>query len=282
MIEHLPQDIQLKHSADLIRYEKYIEELNKKAILAKKELLNENFSEYPMNGSIDDKSKFINQFWFLENLVMFPDDEVMKKLKELKFSNNSLKWFVDYNDIINEINRLNEIKGLLIFPHAYLTAINNHLQIKFFINFIEGFELNTKYNNADTNILYKDYAERNRRFKYNEEKRQTPKMAFFEEIMYNYYNHLEKKVGNRKKSHNMILRIYRGETSDFLSILNIFQNEGISKNKVYNELFPLLKIIMKDVNFLSKEEYHNKIDQFYEANYSKYKIARTKKILQKK
>lgn len=281
----LPIDIKLKMDADIVSYNLLIEELKEKSIIAKNILLTENWEPFQGNNSKDDKIIFILQFTdFILDLVLFPDEEVIDKLNQLGFANHSLKWFVKLDDILREIERLSGIDGLFFFPYSFLFAVQSHLQTKFFITLIEDFELNETYNNADTNIIYKDLAERFRRREYNEKKKQTPKMDFFEKIMNNLYNRIERDTGNDKLlTKQIMLQPLKGNTSIFYSILNSFYSEGISRNKVYNELFPVLKMIMKDHEFLSEEEFGTKNKDFnYEADYSKYKIARTKKLLQKK
>lgn len=281
----LPNEIKIRYDIDVALFNKQIEDLKRKSIVAKNRLLSEQFKPYPNDGSKDDKINFVLQFTdFILDLTLFPDDEVLNKLRELKFANHSLRWFVKIEDILKEIERLNNLKGLFFLPNPYLFAITSHLQVKLFISLIEDFELISIYNNSDTNIVYKDYAERYRRREYNEKKMQTPKMDFFEKIMNNFYDIIEKTIDNDKVlAKKMMLQPLKGNTSIYYTILDSFHCEGISKNKVYKELFPLLKMIMKDYELLSEEEFATKDkDANYEANYSKYKISRTKKLLQKK
>ena len=281
----LPNEIKIKYDADVALFNNQIEDLKRKSIVAKKRLLSEQFEPYPNNGSKDDMTNFVLQFTdFILDLTLFPDDEVLNKLKELKFASHSLRWFVKSEDILKEIERLNNLKGLFFLPNPYLVAITSHLQVNFFITLIEDFGLNTIYNNADTNIVYEDNAKRYARRKYNEEKMQTPKMDFFEKIMHSFYNIIERAIDNNKVlAKKMVLQPLKGNTSIYYTILDSFHCEGISKNKVYNQLFPLLQMILKEEDFLSEEEFGStNMDSKYDGDYSKYKIARVKKLLQKK
>ena len=175
MIE-LPNEIKIKYDADVALFYNQIEDLKRKSIAAKNKLLLEQFEPYPHNGNTDDKMNFVLQFMnFILDLTMFPDDEVFNKLKELKFANPTLRWFVKIEDVVNEIERLNKIKGLFFLPNSFLFAITAHLKVKLFINLIEDFELNTFYNNGETNLIYKDIEKRYRRIEYNEKKKQTAK-----------------------------------------------------------------------------------------------------------
>ena len=82
---------------------------------------------------------------------------------------------------------------------------------------------------------------------------------------------------------NKILRqSAKGNTSFFYTMIDGFCCKEISRNKIYLELFPLLKLIMKDVELLSYDEFINHKEQGYNADYTKYQISRVKKILTKK
>jgi hypothetical protein len=72
----------------------------------------------------------------------------------------------------------------------------------------------------------------------------------------------------------------KGNTAVYYTQLKEFHNQGVSKRKIYLELFPLLKMIMKENDLLSKEEFLSTKEDSYDGDYSKYKIARVKKILQ--
>lgn len=284
MIKILPDKFKIQFDKDVALYYNEIEKLKLKSISAKHRLLTEEFESFPMNGTHDDKAKFVVQFSdFLLDLTLFPDEEVIEKLRELKFAKHTLKWMIKLEDITNEIDRLIKIDGLFFFPNAFLFAASSHLSNKFFISFVEDFELSAKYNNADTNILFKDFDKRFRRREYNDEKKQTPKMDLFEIQMNNIFDFVEEKTKEDKGyAKQIMLQSAKGNTSNYYTLLNDFYNERISKNKVYLELFSLLKLIMKDVELLSYDEYINSKEEKYDADYTKYQIARIKKILKKK
>lgn len=283
MIE-LTKELKLKYDTDVELFNNQILELKAKSIIAKKRLLSENFIHYK-NGCIkEDKINFVNQFIdFLSDLILFPNDEILIKLREFKFANNTLKWFVNLEEILNEINRLTNIDGLFFLPNSFLFAITNHLKIKFNVNLIEDFELNADYNNTDTNIIYKDFAKRYKRREYNENKNQTGKMDKFEIVMNDLLDNIEIATENNIEIANKILlQSIKGNTSYYYTMLDLFCCEGISRDKIYLEFFPLLKLIFKDYELLSYEEFYESDKNNYKLNYNTYKIARVKKIIQKK
>jgi hypothetical protein len=282
----LPDDIKIQYEKDVEMYLAEIEKLKRKSISAKEKLLNEQFDPFPNNGSQDDKIDFVLQFMpFISDLTLFPDEEVIQKLKDYQFASHTLKWMVRIEEITYEINRLTEIEGLFFMPYAFLFAVQAHLSTKLLINLMEDFELSKRYNNEDTNILFVDFDKRIRKREYNKELNQTPKMNSFDKQMNKIFDRLETVTSEDKGFSNKILRqSTKGNTSFFYSLIDMFYCKGISKNKVYLELFPLLKLIMKEKNveLLSFDQFKNKKGDKYDADYTKYQIARVKKILQKK
>jgi len=280
----MPEDIKIQYEKDVEKYNLEIEKLKRKSISAKEILLNEQFDPFPNDGSQDDKIDFVNQFMpFILDLTLFPDEEVIQKLKDYQFASHTLKWMVRIEKITYEINRLSAIEGLFFMPYSYLFAVEAHLSTKLRINFMEDFELSTRYNNEDTNVVFVDFDKRIRRRDYNKKLQQTPKMDEFEKQMNKIFDRLETATLADKGFSNKILRqSAKGNTSSFYLLIDMFYCQGISKNKVYLELFPLLKLIMKDIELLSYEEFINNKEQGYNADYIKYQIARVKKILQKK
>jgi hypothetical protein len=283
MIE-LSEDIKIQYEKDVEMYFAEIEKLKRKSISARGILLTEQFDPFPNNGSQDDRMNFVVQFMpFILDLTLFPDDEVIQKLKDYRFASPTLKWMVRIEEITVQINRLTEIEGLFFMPYAFLFAVKTHLSTKFLINFLEDFELSTWHNNQETNIVFVNFDNRIRRREHNKKMQQTPKMDYFEKEMNKVLDSLENKTSDVPDFSNKILRqSAKGNTSWFLSLINQFGVQGISKDKVYLELFPLLKLILKDKELLSVDQYISTKEESYNANYTKYQIARVKKILQKK
>ena len=280
----LPEDIKIQYEKDVEMYFAEIEKLKRKSISAKEILLNEEFDPFPNNGSKDDKIDFVLQFMpFILDLTLFPDEEVLQKLKDYQFASHTLKWMVRIEEITYEINRLTKIEGLFFMLYAFLFAVEAHLSTKLLINFIEDFELSIDYNNEETNILFVDFDKRIRRREYNKKMNQTPKMDAFEKQMNKIFDRLESVTSSEKGFSNKILRqSAKGNTASFYSIMDMFYCQGISKNKIYLELFPLMKLILKEDEFLSFDQFINTKGDLYDADYTKYQIARVKKILQKK
>jgi hypothetical protein len=283
MIE-MSLEIRLQYDLSVTQFENEIKKLKHNAEIAKKTLVTKQFFQFDDNFKTKEKSEFVNQFlYFVTDLVLFPDIEIRQKLREYRFSNSTLKWFVNLEDVLFELDRLSKVDGLFFLPNSWLFGIQSHLESKVFVSIIESFELNSIYNNKETNIIFEDYSKRFRRREYNEQKGQTPKSDWFENIINKQIDILEKASGNDKEFvKNMYLKFAQADTGFFLEILNAFHVEGIPKNKVYLELFPLFKLILKDRKLLSEDEFLQEENAPYDADYSKYKIARVRKILLKK
>jgi len=280
----MPEAVRIIYDEDVVHFNSIIDELKINSVVAKNWLMSENIEPFPCDGSLDDKINFVLQFTdYLQDLIFFPEAAILDKLRELRFANHTLRWFVKLEDVLKEIDVLNKIDGLFFLPSAYLIGITCHLQVKVNVSFFEDFELTTLYNNSETNIIFKDFSERYNRLEYNRKKQQTPKMNYFENLMFKLYNSLEVEANNKVIAKKFLLQSAKGNTAVYYTLLKDFYCEGISKNKVYLELFPLLKLILKDDELLSSEEYFaNDNDSKYDADYRMYKIARVKKILLKK
>jgi hypothetical protein len=284
MIE-LPKEIKEKYDLDVVLFNVGIEYLRAQAALSKKRLLTESFDQFPTEGNLDDKINFVLQFTeIIQILVLFPDDEVIGKLKSLKFSNLILKWFIPIDEILKELERLTKIDRLFFFLNPYFFAVQSHLQMKVLIALIEGFAININYNNCDTNIVFKDFADRQRRRDYNKSKGQTPKMDSFEKAMNGLNNILERQANDEVLVKKYLLQLTKGNTSGFYLLIDDFIYAGKSRNRAYKELFPLLKMVLLDHELLSEDEFGALSNEAssYDGNYSKYKTERVKKILRKK
>ena len=275
----IPETLRSQIEENELRFRKQVETMRTKAVRSKQELLTTDFDSFPSDGNLDDKINFVLQFIpILPDLVLFPDKEVLDKLREMQFGKQTLKWFIPIDEILDQIERLKKVDGLFFLTHSYFTAIRDHLEMAALISMIEGFELGVNYNNRESNILHKNFAERYRRREYNERKNQTPKMDPFESFFNSKIDQLETASKDKKVAKDMLLKSLQGDTTPYYNLLNQFYCHKISKRKVYLELFPLLKLIMKNDNLLAEKEF-NKEDNKYDGSYTEYQISRVKKIL---
>ena len=263
-------------------YIKLIDELKNEANEARPILLDLEYKLQKIDIRSEKNSPYFKDFmemiFDLQDLVLFPDEEVLTKLKEIGVSNSVTKWFVNIEDIIHEIERLENIKGLYIFKHSYLFFIHSHLSTSIIISFINEYTKRYKYKNEEVNVLYLSVLNLFRRREYNERKGIIGKMNYSERLINLRFDFLMKTIEDKKSFRVSLLKILKGE-SQFLQQGLLFHNDGISKNRVYEEFYPLIKLVEKNKVLYSQEEFNELNDDRYNSNYSEYKKARVKKIL---
>jgi hypothetical protein len=271
-----------------VKFEKYLFELHEKTNVLKQSFLASEFDSLIKNPSTNDVSIFILQFLpFLDFIMFFGNEkEVKNKLSKLGFTNNVIKWFVSISEIENEINRLRKIDGLLFIPYNFLFASTEYIRIKFKIELVEGFGLNILHNNIETNTIFLDISNRYRRNNYKRKKSLKPNKTTYDILMNLQIENFEKistQLGNDKDLIiKNVLKTLNGNTRNLTDLFE-FVTVGISENNAYCELFPLLKLIMKDVKMLDETEFYSGgNDKYYDGVYRTYKFRRVQKLLQKK
>lgn len=284
----LSDEIKKKYDTNFSNFENCLHELHLNSNLIRVKFLETKFAPIITKGDIKDTYAFIVQFLpFLEFLVFFRNDaEVTNKLRELGFANNVLKWMVRIDEIENEIKRLIEIDGLFILPYDYLFASVQIIKFKFNIELVEGFGLDIFYNNTESNTLFLDTSNRLRRRAYQRKNEKKSSLIDFDMKMNELLDYSEKAAIELGYKENEItksnLQILKGNPKLYTDSF-IFHSDGISKNNAYVELFPLLKLILKDVELLDETEFYSDVKETgYNDNYRFYKLSRVKKILLKK
>jgi hypothetical protein len=281
MIEGLPPNIQASLDADSNDFDTHLVRIRKRQSVAFQFIQNENFEKYSIDSSKDEKQVFLLQFIpELLDLVFTRNEPLLKKFDELNFGESVKKWFVELDDVVKEINKIHQMKGVFIMRNTFLHGIEFHLKTKVLIQLLDRFGLDVRHNKLDVNDVYLDMNKRYRRRKANARKNQTGKMDWFEKIMNKYIDKIEHTTNDKKGSRKLMLQIYRGNTSSFLKLLDNFHCIGPSRDKVYKEIWPLLKLILKDEEFLTEDEFLSADEIGYDAKYKKYQLEHVKDILQ--
>ena len=281
------QKIEIEYNLDYSNFENYLEQLYRNSKLLKNNFIKTNIQSLIENPSNNDISTFLLQFKpYLDYLMFFDDDDVISKLRELRFANNVLKWIIRIEDIEHEIQLLIETDGFIFSPELYLFASIEYIGLKLKIELLEGFGLVVNYNNTETNTLFLDLSNRIRRRYYNRKNNPEFINSEYETLMNEQLNISEKKsieLGYKKNVIvNNVLKMAKGNTKIFTDLLE-FRLDGLSKNEAYCMLFPLLKLIMKDVTLLDEDEFHNNgKNKSYDDNYRFYKYRKVQKLLLKK
>ncbi|WP_339836093.1 hypothetical protein [uncultured Flavobacterium sp.] len=252
----------------------------------KKQFLDEDFKPIQKEPTKEEIMSFLKQFIPYFNYILFfniEDEKIANKLKKTGFTNNINKWFVNIEEIENEIKRLLTISELIFIPSSYLIASIQHLRLKFLIELIEGFTF-ILYNNSDSNFLSVDFNKRIRRRNYKKKKNNGKSDYEFlmEEIILFYENQSFELNLEKNYFIKLLLRATKGNTNIYKDLFD-FRVINISMNTAYCELFQLMKIIMKDFKLLDEYEFNNKNhNNIYDGNYRFYKYRKVQKILLKK
>lgn len=258
--------------------------LQKNAKQARNELFSGAFQGLSNPEDRDARIRYIIQFLPLVNaLVLFPDDEIIKKLRKFGFSNTVIKWFTPIADILTELDKLRKLDGVFLVLDGFLFASLTHLQIKICNEIIESFDLHVKHGkNEESNILHKMTDNFIRKLAYNEKINQTPKLDQAEKVMYDIIKDAEN-VTNREFDLRSFMRVASmGEFETGKDFFLTFKVVGLSKNKVYAALFDLVKLTYKDKEMMTQEEFENQEEVSYNGSYHLYRASRVKKILLKK
>lgn len=265
-------------------FENLLDELKKDILNREKHFLEYSFNPIKTNPSFEEVLSFLVQFIPYFNYMQFfnlEDKKINDKFYELGFSNNIKKWFVNVEIIESEIKRLLSISDIIFIPSSYLFASIEHLRIKFLIELIEGFTF-INYNNSDSNFLSVDFNKRNRRSNYKKKKNNSNNDfdLLMKEIVLFYEKQILELEEEKKCFTKLLSRATKGNTNIFKDLF-IFRVINISMNTAYSELFPLMKIIMKDIILLDEDEF-NRDKHIYDGNYRFYKYRKVQKILLKK
>ena len=288
-MKKVPEPLKGIYDDDVIYFDEEIKKIKSNSASVKKKFIEAKFQEITDDSDEDDRNLFIIQYLnFLPDLLLVADEEVFEKLRKLNFKGITLRWFIKLDDILKEIERLNKIDGFCFLKGYYFTAITSYLTLEFVNDFLNDVAESVSYNNKPTKFIFKELAERHRKVKYHDKKNQSPKMKGLEPKYYKSLKNLNNMTNDYSLTNSLILGPINGNSLIYIKMLNEFYVDGISLNKVYHELFPLLKMIMKSTTLQSIEEYfgsENSIPESssqYHKEYSRYKSKRVKNILIKK
>ncbi len=256
--------------------------LKNKAEKAKAEIMNGEFEKLGDNPDQDDILFFVTQFLnFVPDCALFPDEELINKLREYGFSKPVIKWFTPLDEILYKLKQLRDIDGAFFILNSMLFAISTYIQNKILVETIESFDLIVKHGkNEESNFLHKKFDNIFRRREYNKKKRQTGKMNDEERVLNLLIQNVERRIDSRFNFEDIILNSTQGKFDAIKGLISeAYFAPKISKNEIYITLYPILKIVFKDKVMLSEAEFNNLDELLYGGSYRKYQVSRVKKIL---
>lgn len=275
------------HTIELSNFDNFLSLIKSENLHFKEKFLAEKFIPINFFKKKCYSSFFIQFIPFLDFLTFSKNDEIiLSKLKDLGFSNASLKYVTTIDDLELEIKKLEKTEGLHIFPYQYLFASYTYLTTKFKIESYESFFGTSIYNRIEVNNLFIDTFKRSRRNR----NKTSPNEFYFDKEMNDFCDSFDSLITNEiYNSKKRLLKIYNGNFSDFSDLFQ-FHHTTISKNDALEKLFPLFMLIFKDKKLLNEAEfidYYDKLvensgEEFYDKNYRKYKITKVRDILKEK
>ncbi|MCK6649051.1 MAG: hypothetical protein L6Q66_05315 [Bacteroidia bacterium] len=213
------------------------------------------------------------------------DIEIIQKFKDtFDFKKHELLYFIPREIIYDEITRINRSKDVRVNPTTFFKLIEFHFKYKIINLVLLHFKLETKkksgkkYNNFHSN-MYDKY----RNFKnamHGKGKDET--ILKYINSIYEFESYII--PGDTvQDTWRIILDEAKGETEKSI-IKELIENAfyyKCSKNKFYQLIFPLIKIILPDHSLLSEDKFlKNSIQsQAFNANYKSYQVNKIRKII---
>lgn len=213
------------------------------------------------------------------------DPEIIQKFKhELNFKTSELCYFIPQEIIQDEINRINKSKDVRINPISFFKLIEFHFQFKI-INLVNlHFKMEAKKKSGKMyNYYHSKLWDKYRNFK-----SAMHGKGQIETIL-KYINYIDALESLTISGHTIqetwriILDESKGETEKTIirEIVDSTFYYKCSKNKFYQQIFPLIKIILPDHSLLTEDEFLNNSlqSQAFNADYKRYQVNKIQKII---
>lgn len=263
--------------------------LKELTLTKKDEFLNQNFLKKDDENLKEGFDSFVLQFidWFDFLIFCKNDNGVINKLKELGFKNETIKWMIDINEIESEIRRLSKIEGILIFPLNILISSVYYCTLKFKFSLYDTM-FGVIYNNVESNKLLITMSNLLRKRRYNAKFKRKNENSNFEDVMIELNEINENLLKSLDGSDNKNIRrfnknIFSKKTfSKYIGSFNQKFLLNYSLNQYYFEIFPILKLVLKDEELLNEESFNKLTKGEYDDSYRNYKISRVKTIFRNK
>ncbi len=273
-----------------LTYQNAIDLIRKRNKKNKTEFLNDNIIPLGKSPTEDETHNyFVLLLPLVRGLYLSIDQEVLTKLKPLRIK-DSIKWFLSFEEFIEELDRISQIEGLRFDPLEVLklcVCYTDQMIIKSLQSELGYVQTYNKVSETSTSsILIKNSI---RRKKSNLEKNQKGKLNEVDNALDELlFNRIADYVGEADAI-SLISKCLISNKNMLLEFLaSEFIQNGPIIGKKHIELFPLLKLICKNHQLFSRTEYFNdKIlkdegDKKCDILYNNYMIRRVKNILYKK
>lgn len=192
-----------------------------------------------------------NIFGILTALMLSGTSDVVEKLKEFQLSKRTLRWFLDRNSIVEQLNIISD-QGIGVEKDYVLLSIHHHLALKFYKDFhiqANAFKITDKVLVNRSTKYFKNLKDRR-----NKNGGFSPKIFKGEQeyiINNNIYEVVKETEGNFNL--DIVINTSKGKTEKlFLKTMLetgfSYDNTKFSKNKFLSIVYNLFRMIMPDKN----------------------------------
>jgi len=225
------------------------------------------------------------------NYVFIGNETILSYFKKyFGLKEEHLRWFISYDEIIYEINKINKSKNFNLLPFETIMLIYEYLEQKIELTISNAFVENP--DNLKTQKSFAQYEHdkyvrktKNRKNKVVNELKQTQS-----EVYQELYKIAEKQIEslNLTKSPSELIRDISKGNVEYLYLPKLFnecliaKNINYSKNEKCRTIFDLFKLILKDEDCWSEERFSDFLENHKYKNYNRYKEAFVKNILSRK
>lgn len=247
------------------------------ALKSKEKLLNTDFNLLSDFEAKEARISHIKQFAkLLTGVILFPDEEIHSRLNELHVRPPITQWFTPLDEILNELYQLLDVPNAHYYVSSYLVGAYFYIDTKVKSELLDSFGFSESYANLEnSNFIHQYFYNQYRREGYTG----TTSISDIDQTWLNEIQALELKHEIQLKK--ILLDGTRGKIPMVVDIFSDFYAPALSQNKAYALLFPFLKLVLKDRELFSQEEFDNQPALMYGGSYKRYKGFRVKKILTK-
>lgn len=230
---------------------------------------------------------------FYQDFILFPDEEIHCKMKELGFSPRIFSRILSIDDINAHFGLL-EAKGIRVAKGFAIQIIDLYLQIKAQHDLVVMFAGYTKHEGrTNKNRVYKGLHSHFKRVSSNNQQ-YARKNTTLDLLMGFEMRRAAEVMGGIKSVRAYVLQLSQGKVEKILlpDLLNCFHvyHEGslfpyellsrqalFSANEFLNLLYPLFRVLLSDHKFMSEAEINGGENSYH--SYTTYIAQRLKRIV---
>ncbi len=251
-------------------------------------------SKLEFKGDEINNSAFIQSMLNLVHIYhlccLFPNENILSHFKKsYGFKDATLKWFTSYLKILVNIDNINRKQEFYLDPYTALVCLDEYFYYKILHTVVSSFYDDKKYDGILQSVmaieLIKVYQNRENRNKAGKFSDKTFIDTFVGDIDELFQILIEKqKIKTSPKK--LLKNLFNGKVEN-LVLIELYKKHSvtlkptISERKKQLAFFDLLKLLLKEKKWLSREEWEELDEPLYET-YENYMVSCVKKFIYKK